>query len=496
MTAVAERPRRDRSLPATADSTHCELAVALTFTGVIALLLATALLAALTRRGLYQDGAYYLYRLGEREWFYLVDPARTTVQVLRQAPVVALMKLGDASLPTLAVAFSLAMLALPIVITALTWIIAPRNTRAFVLFPMMHLLAGFSTMDFDAVAEGAIGAAYCWVLLFLLVFRTRRIVSQLVFIALCIPAFWLHEGLCVLMPCLLLAGALRLRTATTALERLFVVAVAVLVVAIINYQLRWIIHPRILGERESALQDLYGFHFIYHDGQLNVPAVSAAVASLALLWIFFAGAREPAAAGTARLVAAGFAVLAGAMAPLPWLVERCIAPHAQVAARYDPVFASAALALVLLYAVATRLPARRWANRPSLVIVLTLALAQTSADLAATARWRAYMADFSGRLSQLAGLVPWPSTLATGDAARDADWRMMSAGWVTPILSILLAPGGTVRAIIDYPADAWRPIEPANVASLPRLRGITYAPYERALHGPDAAATGNRPDTK
>jgi hypothetical protein len=45
--------------------------IGLTFAFVLASLAISAVLA----RELYQDGSYYLYRVAEREWFYLVDPA-------------------------------------------------------------------------------------------------------------------------------------------------------------------------------------------------------------------------------------------------------------------------------------------------------------------------------------------------------------------------------------------------------------------------------------
>jgi hypothetical protein len=72
--------------------------VAGTFAFVLLSFAISGVYAAIECRGLYQDGAYYLYRIAEREGFYLFDPARTTVQVMRQAPVVLLTKLGNFSL--------------------------------------------------------------------------------------------------------------------------------------------------------------------------------------------------------------------------------------------------------------------------------------------------------------------------------------------------------------------------------------------------------------
>jgi hypothetical protein len=120
--------------------------------------------AAIECRGLYQDGAYYLYRIAEREGFYLFDPARTTVQVMRQAPVVLLTKLGNFSLVERAEVFSLAMLLIPVLLCGLCWIIVPAGRKVAALFPILFLLIGFSATSFNAVGEASIAASWFWLL--------------------------------------------------------------------------------------------------------------------------------------------------------------------------------------------------------------------------------------------------------------------------------------------------------------------------------------------
>jgi hypothetical protein len=473
---------REARADTVAAAAQAERRIALTFSLVIALLLLAAVAAALVWRGLFQDGTYYLFRMAEREGFYLVDPARTTVQVLRQAPVVLAIRLGQASLPALGALFSLAMLALPTLITALCWFIVPREDRAYALFPLAHLLLGDSAASLEAVGEAAIAVAYLWVLLFLLLFRTRRIVSQMIFLALCIPAFGLHEGAFLLMPVLLAACGMRLVAATRRGERAFVAIAALLVVATMAYELRWVLWPRIPGEREDALHGLVSLGFLVSEGRINIAAVTACAGALALGAIVLArGDARDGETRRPRRIAAALVLVVLAISPLPWLVENCVAPHAQTLARYAPVFASLVLAAVMLFAYARRLPPRRWASPAVLVVLLAVAAGQVSADLAVTMRWRAYMADLSTRLTTATGLVPWASTLATGDARRDANWRALSVGWVMPLLSIVFAPEGRVCAIIDYPPGAWRPIEPSRPDTLPRLRGVDDGCYRRTL---------------
>src|SRR5580704_6956463 len=139
---------------------------------VMTTMFASGIWAGVNYRGLYQDGTYYLFRVLESDWFYLVDPARTTVQVIRQAPLVLLSKFSKVSLLPLVQVFSLTMLLAPVLITALCWFIAPIGKKIWTLFPAICLLVGFGTSTFEAVGEGAIAAAYFWILLFWFLFRT------------------------------------------------------------------------------------------------------------------------------------------------------------------------------------------------------------------------------------------------------------------------------------------------------------------------------------
>jgi hypothetical protein len=306
------------------------IVVTTTFAFVVCTYVVSGIIASIDCRGLYQDAAYYLYRLAERDWFYLVDPARTTVQVMRQAPVVAMLKLGDFSLVRLGQVFSLAMLLWPPVLVTICWIIVPRERKALTLFPAIHLLVGFSTMSFEAVSEGAIAVSYFWVLLFLILFQTKRLCSQLVFLALCAPAFQLHEAACFFTPVLMLAVALRFKTAVTGRDRLFLTCAALLIASIFAYQLKWVIYPLIPAEREGAIQALLTFGFLYFDSHFNLPAVTALVAVIALaatLVFHEPGARLN--GDRSVRISVLFSVYCFAAIATAWLVEASLSPPAQ-----------------------------------------------------------------------------------------------------------------------------------------------------------------------
>src|SRR5271165_5780913 len=211
----------------------------LTFALTLAANLACSFYASIDARGLYHDGVYYLFKIAEREWFFLHDPARTTVQVLRQTPIVLLSNFTDMSLFERGQAFSFILLMLPTLLCALCWLVAPRDRKAWILFPFAYLLVGFAATSMHAIGEAAIAASYFWILLFLLLFRTRGIASQALFLLLCIPVFQLHEAGFPLMVVLLVACAVRVGATEDLSEWLFLGLSALLIAMILAYQLVW-----------------------------------------------------------------------------------------------------------------------------------------------------------------------------------------------------------------------------------------------------------------
>jgi hypothetical protein len=163
-------------------------------------------------------------------------------------------------------------------------------------------------------------------------------------------------------------------------------------------------------------------------------------------------------------------------------VETSFSPDAQVLARYHPVFVSFGLGLVMLAFHTWKIPERSWLQPATLMIIAALSVAQATADVAATLRWRAYIADLQTRLAATSGLIRWEDTLATGDTARDTNWRLMSIEWVIPLVCIVFAKNGLVKTMIDpRPEMTFRPVDPAKPDRLPAVRGIDFSPYRASL---------------
>lgn len=444
---------------------------------VFAVATGCAAYAAAYARGLYLDGAYFLFEIAERSWFFLPAPPRATIDVLRQAPVVILARYTDAPLFRLGQALSLAMAALPVLLVAACWLIAPRERKAWVLFPTATLLIGISPAAFMPHTEASIGAAYVWVLLFLLMFRARGPLSQVAFLALCLPAFWLIEAACLMMPALLLACLARWRTSASAGERAFVAAAGIFIVAIAAYQASWVLWPRVPTDADMLRDGLRHLAFLYTDGHLNLPFVTGAAAFGALsILIVWPDARP------ARAVVIGFVAIALSAIGVAFLMERSFSPYAHYHARYFPILITLVLGAAAVW-TATWQPSRLPMAQPAILTVLvSLSLAQGAADIAATWRWRDYTADLQQRLAASSGLISWESTVRTGDAQRDRDWRLLNHDWLMPIMSVIWSPGGIVRSMINYPAGyTWRPLDPEKPDELPKLPGIDFTPYVTAM---------------
>lgn len=456
--------------------------------GLLALALglgvAQSLFAALPARGLFQDGVYYLYRIAVSGGFHLVDPARTLVQAARQAPVVMLTRLTDMSLFERGQVFTFVLLILPVVVCAPCWLIAPRRHKGWIVFPLLHVTVGFAATSFNAIGEAALATSYWWLLFFLILFRTRTIGSQFVFLLLCVPAFALHEGAFPLMAVLIVACGWRYRSADSAVERGFLALGIVIVLAILLREVWWVIEPRVAFDRTLVLDGLASFAFLVTDGHLNLPVVTGLAGCLAIGGLVLAAYRAPAGARTwQRIVLLAFCGV-WLLAALALGAEWSFSPGSQTLARYHPVFVSVGLALVMLVLVSREVPERIWLQPGICLIVAMLMLLHAGADIVATMRWRAYVADLQSRLSNERGLIRWGDTLVTGDARRDVNWRLMSIEWVIPLVSIAFARDGIVQSLIDpRPQMTFRPVDPTKPDRMPALRGIDFAPYQAAMKG-------------
>jgi hypothetical protein len=224
--------------------------------------------------------------------------------------------------------------------------------------------------------------------------------------------------------------------------------------------------------------------FIDVDGQWNLPLLTGSLALVLLVAttvVQLTSVKRTASVATpvATLI---FIIWALSAAVIPWASDATFSPYPQLVARNQALFVGSILAAGAVITFEKKIPERMWLAPATLVVIAALACAQFSWDVAATQRWRAYMTDVRGRLASSDGLISWEQAFGSGDAGKSEVWRAMGFGWTMPSLSLVLQSGSPVHSIIAAPEGTrWQPSDPANLNDLPRIRGVDYTPYLRAM---------------
>jgi hypothetical protein len=456
----------------------------LAFGLVLATSLGCSIYASLNARGLYADAGGLLVVIYEGKRSFVFG-SRAVVEILRQSPIMLLSSYTSATLFQCGQALTFVMLTLPAMLCSACWLVAPRNKKTWIFFPLAYLLIGFAATSMHAVGEAAIATSYYWILMFVLMFRTRSVQGQVLFLALCVPAFELHEGTFPLTGLLIMILATRVHSAVGhRRERLFVSSACILLVAILAAQVHAVIYPLYPDDRAHILRGLTHFEYLYFDGHFNLPLVSGIVALLTLCSLFWVCATQPAerAMSSTKVILVAWTFFALDATVTALTVEQSFSPFSQLQARYHPSIISAVLGAIMILLRIYRVPQRQWINSATIFVLISLCATQAIADVSATWRWNAYVADLRSRVANGQGLIPWESTLRTGNDHNDTNWRIFKIGWVVPYLCVIFAPNGVVDAMIDLPeGTTFRPLDPEQPDRLPRLRGINFDPYKGFL---------------
>jgi hypothetical protein len=433
--------------------------------------------AAFELRGLFGDGFHYLLRIAERETFWLEAPARRAVELVRQLPVLAALELG-AGVEALGVVFGLAMLLLPPALVALCWPALPRGRKHFFAFPLLHYCTGTLGSAVAPVTEGATAAAWFWLLFFRLLFCSPNGAALALTAVLAAGAGLLHESMVLLAPFLAAAAIRRARrepasrAAFTALALWFALVVVVQAVHLAD--------PARPDNRAAFVAQLLSFWWLRGLwGSLNLPALFG-VAALALLAIFAFVSLPRRRVATLLCTALGVAMVAAAIAAIA--SDAMFGAQAQFNARNNPLLISVPLAAIALHAAARPRAAPRLPFRAAVVLSAWLAAASALWHIEATRRWSAYLGVFREALRTNSGLVAWEDLRAKLPPREARLFEGFSHFWIEPTMSIVLAPGGNVGAIVAARrAAGWYPFDARVPEQLPRSRFWTYDAYLAAF---------------
>jgi hypothetical protein len=431
----------------------------------------TAAAAILTRRDLVYDGSHYLLGALAGQNFALVEPARHATQMLQQCFAVLGSRLGIRDLWTLGLLFSLGCSGWPVVLTVLCWFVLPRGDKSWIAGPLLNLVFAVPATNFIGIGEGIIASCLLWLALLLIEFRSWSPLGALACMLAAAACAFSHEAAVLCLLVLALAAGMRVSGAK-GFCRVSLFLTAAIALAGAGNMARWIVVPRSAVERGDFFVSLLG-GFIGTSLAPNIPALASAVAAAgciaALLW---KGTRARTAAIAAIAIVA---ILFVALAADP---GQLVAPSRYFAARGLPVILTTLLAVVFLSLRHRGSTPAPFATPPVLAIVLSLAVAQAGTQLVMTAQWASYVSALRGLVRTTTGVVTYATAMKRLDPDGARFRRELLAHWSVEPLSILLAPQGRVRALVEAsPQARWVPYDPANPATLPHAPGLDFSSF-------------------
>ncbi|HEY1613643.1 MAG TPA: hypothetical protein VGF97_08135 [Rhizomicrobium sp.] len=439
----------------------------------VALSCLSAVYAVICARDLIYDGSYYLLRTAEHARFQLVIPARALPQALQQCFAILGERAGIRDLFALARLMSLGMSGWPIVLTAACWFVLPRAEKAWIVGPLFNLALVIPTANLIGVDEGIIASCVLWLLFFVFTFRMQSIAGGVGALALTVACAFTHETAFPFMAGLSLIAAWRARR-TSGWERVALIAIAIVGLAATLHLLSWVVFPRDPLERAGFLYSNLQFKFIGTALEPNLPFLASAAAILALTATWIQGRRGVASWPVwFAWIAFAFVVISMVLHP-----DRMIAPWRNFACRGFPVMFTTVAALAILFLRSRAISPARFATVPAAAILLGLMLTQTVLQFAMTERWQAFTNDLSHLVSERSGEISFveSSRALNPDATQFRGELLMT--WGVQPLSIVLAPGGQVRAVVQPgPKAQWHPYRLDGSGTFPQAPGLDWSHF-------------------
>jgi hypothetical protein len=443
----------------------------------IVLSTATMLYSVSEMRGMFADGSNYIVQILASGDFFLLEPARKLVQLLQQSLLILGIRSGVTDLPTLARLFTFGALGWPIILTASCWFILPRGEKGWIIGPLINLVALLPMTSLAAIGEGMIASCLLWMIFFLVLFRAHSIWGAILAISLTALGAITHESAAVFFVGIAAIAILRMRH-TSAVERLTQFAVSAAAIWSACYLISVILHPRDPTNRGDFLIGIFALAFVELHG-VNLTAVATMVSCVSIFWIMRAESKgdktQP-----ILLTSMSFFVLAAAL--LLFLPEWTVTPVAQFHGRGLPVLGTTVLSFGLWTGWSSGMKPEFLLSKPALLVLCGLLLTQSVAQIMMTRQWANTLGTVTRIIERREGRVPWQTALETAAPRDPILWKEMT--WYSEIqaLSLLLAPQGRVRALIDAPTnERWRPFRLDAPESLPKSRFWDAAPYATAV---------------
>ncbi len=443
------------------------------FLSAILLSTATMLYSVSEMRGMFADGSNYIVHILVSENFYLLEPARKLVQFLQQSFLILGISCGVTDLPTLARLFTLGALGWPIILTCSCWLILPREEKGWIIGPLINLAALIPMTSLAAIGEGMIASCLLWIVFFLVQFRTRSLWGTIFTISLTAFGAVTHETAAVFFVGIAAIVLMRMRGSST-IERLKQFAISAAAIWSACYLLWVILHPRDPVNVGDFLIGVFALAFVELQG-VNLTAVATMVSCVSFFWIIHAQNKGEITQPIVFISANLLILVTGLLLFIP---EWTVTPVAQFSGRGLPVLGTTLLSFGLWFGWRNGAKPELLLSKPALVVLFGLLLTQSVAQIMMTRQWANTLGTVTRIVEREDGRVPWQTALETAAPRNPILWKEMT--WYSQIqaLSLLLAPQGRIRALIDAPtSERWKPFQLGAPESLPKSRFWDAAPY-------------------
>jgi hypothetical protein len=424
-------------------------------------------------RDLVYDGALYFLGWAAGDEFKLFIPVRESVQALQQCFEIVGERVGINNLSVLARLFSLGVSGWPVILTALCWFVLPRHRKAWIVGPVLNLVAVIPTTSFFGIGEAIIASCLLWLLFLIFMFRMHETWGMIAGPLLTVACGFAHEAAFVFLAGLSLLALARIPQ-VKGWERAATAGVGLFSAVGSLHLFLWVVFPRDSFERANFLVSLFGGFLGTLDAP-NLPALASLAALAAIAFVACQGNQDrlpkwPMAAAGALFV---LTVLA--------LLVRCdavIAPSRYFEARGLPVVFTTLAAFGLFFLDRRGVDPARFVSLEVCALLAMLVLTQSVFQIVMTGRWQAFTSDLRSVLSRRTGVISLAESSRMLNPGGERFRGELLKSWSIEPLSIVFAPGGHVRAMLAPAPDArWVPYRLNDPATLPHAPELDWSGF-------------------
>jgi hypothetical protein len=376
--------------------------------------------------------------------------------------------------------------------------VLPQAEKGWILGPLLNIAVIIPITSFMGIGEGIIASCLMWLLFFLIEFepeRWHRLLAAAVLTGICSYA---HEACWpFLLGIAYLAARQGLRTSgrrASGPHRIALFVIAMLAVGAAANLVYLVFHrPGAdglagLGRGINFVGGLLFGYLVRVDPRgkgISLPALEAIAVIICLGLVHFPARWD--AARRARVLhrACWAALVLFALTALLFVAfpEWAAVPPCYMSARGWPIVDTTLMAAAIHLLRRRGWTPERLTPPPVMAVLLAIIPTHFIIQTVLTTQWAAYRNDLAALVASRDGPIDWQTAADTLDPRRETFRGAFVWAWSIEPLSIVLAPGGRVQALVrPRPDIEFEPYRPDNPATLPRcVPGLDWSRYLAAL---------------